>query len=38
MTEPGRRIARIHSANVPEPPDGRFSNCLLVEASLISPG
>src|SRR3954469_12859252 len=31
MTEPGRRMARIHSAFVPEPADGRFSNCLLVD-------
>src|SRR3954462_5734142 len=31
MTEPGRRIARIRSAHVPEPADGRFSNCLLVD-------
>jgi 2-iminobutanoate/2-iminopropanoate deaminase len=29
--EPGRRIARVRSPNVPEPADGRFSNCLVVD-------
>jgi enamine deaminase RidA (YjgF/YER057c/UK114 family) len=26
-----RRIARIRNPDVPEPPDGRFSNCLVVD-------
>jgi 2-iminobutanoate/2-iminopropanoate deaminase len=26
-----RRIVRIRSPQVPEPPDGRFSNCLVVD-------
>ena len=26
-----RRITRVRSANVPEPADGRFSNCLVVD-------
>jgi 2-iminobutanoate/2-iminopropanoate deaminase len=29
--EPARRIARVRSPNVPEPADGRFSNCLVVD-------
>ena len=31
MTMGGRRITRVRSANVPEPADGRFSNCLVVD-------
>ena len=32
MTDRGhRRIIRTRSANVPEPVDGRFSNCLVVD-------
>ena len=31
MTQSNRRIARIRHTNVPEPPDGRFSNCLVVD-------
>jgi 2-iminobutanoate/2-iminopropanoate deaminase len=27
----GRRITRVRSPNVPEPADGRFSNCLVVD-------
>ena len=30
-TDPKRRIARIRAPEVPEPADGRFSNCLLVD-------
>ena len=30
-TDRQRRIARIRNRNVAEPPDGRFSNCLLVD-------
>jgi 2-iminobutanoate/2-iminopropanoate deaminase len=29
--EPARRITRVRSPNVPEPADGRFSNCLVVD-------
>jgi 2-iminobutanoate/2-iminopropanoate deaminase len=29
--ERGRRITRVRSPNVPEPADGRFSNCLVVD-------
>ena len=31
MTTPQRRVARIRSPHVPEPPDGRFSNCLVAD-------
>jgi enamine deaminase RidA (YjgF/YER057c/UK114 family) len=31
MTNPPSRIVRIRSPNVPEPPDGRFSNCLVAD-------
>jgi enamine deaminase RidA (YjgF/YER057c/UK114 family) len=31
MTNSPRRIVRVRHANVPEPPDGRFSNCLVVD-------
>lgn len=31
MTNRPRRIARIRNPKVPEPPDGRFSNCLVVD-------
>jgi 2-iminobutanoate/2-iminopropanoate deaminase len=30
-TEKARRVARVRSVHVPEPADGRFSNCLLVD-------
>jgi enamine deaminase RidA (YjgF/YER057c/UK114 family) len=30
-TDQKRRIARIRSPQVVEPPDGRFSNCLMVD-------
>jgi 2-iminobutanoate/2-iminopropanoate deaminase len=31
MTGSGRRIQRVRDANISEPPDGMFSNCLLVD-------
>jgi len=30
-TEEARQVTRVRSAHVPEPADGRFSNCLLVD-------
>jgi enamine deaminase RidA (YjgF/YER057c/UK114 family) len=29
--QPGRQVTRIRNPNVPEPADGRFSNCLVVD-------
>src|SRR6478752_926903 len=31
MTNPPRRIVHVRAPEVPEPADGRFSNCLLVD-------